>query len=131
MNAGTRRPYRGVNVLLLGLEALDRGYPLNRWLTYRQADELGGQVRRREHGTTMRSISRCIATHRWPNAPFHSAICSELSAGMDRSRSAIEGRIGTRWDARRWQIERPECKCRNRRPIRQARISWGRSLGNL
>jgi hypothetical protein len=39
------------------------------------------------NGTTMRSISRCIATHRWPNAPFHSAICSELSAGMDRSRS--------------------------------------------
>jgi antirestriction protein ArdC len=28
-------------------------YPLNRWLTYRQADELGGQVRRGEHGTAV------------------------------------------------------------------------------
>ena len=53
VNAASRRPYRGVNVLLLGLQAQARGYPLNRWLTYRQADELGGQVRRGEHGTTV------------------------------------------------------------------------------
>jgi antirestriction protein ArdC len=53
MNAGTHRPYRGVNVLLLGLEAQAHGYPLQRWLTYRQAIELGGQVRRREHGATV------------------------------------------------------------------------------
>ena len=44
------------------------------------------------NGTTMPSISRCIAAHRSPNAPFHSAICSELSAGTDRSRIVIEGR---------------------------------------
>ena len=53
MNGGTRRPYRGVNVLLLELEATAHGYPLQRWLTYRQAMELGGQVRKGEHGTTV------------------------------------------------------------------------------
>ena len=53
MNGGTRRPYRGVNVLLLELEAASHGYPLQRWLTYRQALELGGQVRKGEHGTTV------------------------------------------------------------------------------
>ena len=52
-NAGTRRPYRGINVLLLGIEASTHGYPLNRWLTYRQASELGGQVRRGERGSTI------------------------------------------------------------------------------
>lgn len=53
VNASTRRPYRGVNVVLLALEAQAHGYPLDRWLTYRQADELGGQVRRGERGTTV------------------------------------------------------------------------------
>ena len=53
MNAQTKRPYRGVNFTLLTLEAETHGYPVNRWLTYRQATELGGQVRRGEHGTTI------------------------------------------------------------------------------
>ena len=53
MNAAGRRPYRGINALLLTLEANSQGYPLNRWLTYRQAAELGGQVRRGERGTTV------------------------------------------------------------------------------
>ena len=53
MNAQTRRPYRGVNFTLLSLEATAHGYPLNRWVTYRQALELGGQVRRGERGTTV------------------------------------------------------------------------------
>jgi antirestriction protein ArdC len=37
MNAGSRRAYRGINVLLLALEAQRKGYPHNGWLTYRQA----------------------------------------------------------------------------------------------
>ena len=53
MNAGTRRPYRGVNVVLLALQAQTRGYPLQRWITYLQALELGGQVRKGEMGTTV------------------------------------------------------------------------------
>ena len=53
MNAQTRRQYRGVNFTLLTLEAEGHGYPINRWLTYRQALELGGQVRRGEHGTAV------------------------------------------------------------------------------
>jgi antirestriction protein ArdC len=44
----TRRPYRGINVLLLGLAAADRGYASRWWGTYRQISELGGQVRRGE-----------------------------------------------------------------------------------
>jgi len=53
MNAATQRPYRGVNVVLLALEAQANGYALNRWLTYRQAIELGGQVRRGEQGSVV------------------------------------------------------------------------------
>ena len=53
INAGTKRAYRGINMVLLAMEAQVHGYPLNRWLTYRQADELGGQVRRGEQGTSV------------------------------------------------------------------------------
>ena len=52
-NAGTRRPYRGINSLLLGFEAQLKGYSLNRWLTFRQAAALGARVRKDEHGTTV------------------------------------------------------------------------------
>ena len=43
-------PYRGVNVLMLWASAMENGYS-NLWLTYRQANELGGQVRKGEKGT--------------------------------------------------------------------------------
>jgi antirestriction protein ArdC len=43
-------PYRGVNVLLLWGESMDKGYALNIWMTYKQAAELNAQVRKGEHG---------------------------------------------------------------------------------
>ena len=51
VNAQTRRPYRGINFTLLSLEAQARGFAVNRWLTYRHAQELGGQVCKGEQGT--------------------------------------------------------------------------------
>jgi antirestriction protein ArdC len=44
-------PYRGVNILLLWAEAIDKGYAADQWMTYRQAVELGGHVRKGEHGS--------------------------------------------------------------------------------
>ena len=41
-------PYRGINVILLWLEADAKGYASPHWFTYRQAGELGGQVRKGE-----------------------------------------------------------------------------------
>jgi antirestriction protein ArdC len=48
-NAVSNRPYSGVNVILLWLGA-GRGYPTPRFLTYKQAQEAGGSVRKGEHG---------------------------------------------------------------------------------
>ena len=45
------RRYRGINVLLLSLKAMQRGYSANRWITYPQAKALGAQVRKGESGT--------------------------------------------------------------------------------
>jgi antirestriction protein ArdC len=50
VNVVSQRPYRGVNVLLLNLKSLFAGYSRNRWLTYQQAIDLGGQVRAGETG---------------------------------------------------------------------------------
>ena len=44
-------PYRGINVLLLWSEAQEKGYCGNTWMTYKQAQELGANVRKGEHGT--------------------------------------------------------------------------------
>lgn len=50
-NLSTGRQYRGINTLLLNVEAMTQGYALNRWLTFQQALKLGGCVRRGETGT--------------------------------------------------------------------------------
>jgi len=46
-NLISKKPYRGINTFLLALA----GYGSQYWLTYRQAQALGGNVRKGEHGT--------------------------------------------------------------------------------
>jgi antirestriction protein ArdC len=52
-NAATKRAYRGVNVLLLDLTQMTRGYTSSEWLTYKQAQAIGANVRKGEAGTTV------------------------------------------------------------------------------
>lgn len=47
-NLVSRRPYRGMNVILL---SLGQPYASPWWLTYKQAQGLGGHVRKGEHGS--------------------------------------------------------------------------------
>ncbi|HTZ80434.1 MAG TPA: ArdC-like ssDNA-binding domain-containing protein, partial [Stellaceae bacterium] len=44
-------PYRGINVLSLWIDAVAKNFSAPMWMTYRQALELGGQVRRGEQGS--------------------------------------------------------------------------------
>ena len=53
VNATTNARYSGINVLLLWLAASAHGYTQSRWLTYRQAAAVGGQVRRGEKGVSL------------------------------------------------------------------------------
>ncbi len=50
-NLASHKPYRGINVLLLNLQAMAEGYPDTQWLTYKQASELGAHVKKGEIGT--------------------------------------------------------------------------------
>ena len=71
-NAGTARRYTGINVLILWAEVVAKGYASQRWLTYRQAEAAGGNVRRGEKGTVI-----CYADRFTPKA--------------ERERAAAEG----------------------------------------
>lgn len=44
-------PYRGINVIMLWAAATAQGFAAPLWLTYKQAQELGGQVRKGEKGS--------------------------------------------------------------------------------
>ena len=52
-NADTGREYTGINILLLWAAAIDTRAATQIWLTYKQAQKLGAQVRKGETGTTV------------------------------------------------------------------------------
>jgi len=45
--------YRGINILMLWVMAAKQGHVSSRWMTYKQAQELGGQVRKGETSSTV------------------------------------------------------------------------------
>jgi len=49
----TGQPYRGINVLLLWIEAQASGFVSPSWMTYRQAQALGAHVRKGERGAAV------------------------------------------------------------------------------
>ncbi|SEH14873.1 Antirestriction protein ArdC [Sphingopyxis sp. YR583] len=59
-NAVTGRTYSGVNILILWGAVIEAGYPSQGWLTFRQALEAGGNVRKGERGTTVVYADRFI-----------------------------------------------------------------------
>ena len=58
----TGEPYTGINVLLLWSESLARGFEAPLWMTYRQAVQIGAQVRKGETGATVVYASRFTKT---------------------------------------------------------------------
>lgn len=49
----TEKPYSGINTILLWGSMYERGFSSSHWITFKQARELGGNVRRGEKGTTI------------------------------------------------------------------------------
>jgi antirestriction protein ArdC len=59
-NAATGRQYSGINVLILWGAVIERGYPAQSWLTFRQALSVGGNVRKGERGTIVVYADRFV-----------------------------------------------------------------------
>ncbi|MFT4117901.1 ArdC family protein [Bradyrhizobium sp.] len=55
-------PYRGINVLMLWSEAIERGYTAPIWMTFKQALELNGHVRKGEQGSLVVYASKLTRT---------------------------------------------------------------------
>ena len=52
-SVGSGKPYRGINTLALWAQARTKGYDSALWGTYQQWSQLGGQVRKGEHGSSV------------------------------------------------------------------------------
>ena len=52
-NAASGRTYSGINILLLWGAVIERGYPTQNWLTFAQAIQANGNVRKGEKGVTI------------------------------------------------------------------------------
>jgi antirestriction protein ArdC len=59
-NAATGRAYSGINVLILWAAVVERDFPVQSWLTFKQTVALGGHVRKGERGTTVVYADRFI-----------------------------------------------------------------------
>ena len=59
-NAATRRPYSGINILILWCALEERGFRTQNWLTFRQALKIGAHVRKGEKGTAVFYADRFI-----------------------------------------------------------------------
>jgi antirestriction protein ArdC len=59
-NATTGRHYSGINVLILWDAVISRDFGAHRWLTLRQANAIGGHVRKGERGITVCYADRFI-----------------------------------------------------------------------
>jgi antirestriction protein ArdC len=60
-------PYRGINVLMLWGSATERGYGNPTWMTFKQALELGGNVRKGEKGSLVVYANTITRTEADPN----------------------------------------------------------------
>jgi hypothetical protein len=59
-SAATRKPYGGINILILWDAVMTRGFARQEWLTFRQALDLGGHVKKGERGTSICYADRFI-----------------------------------------------------------------------
>lgn len=55
-------PYRGINIVMLWTSAVEQGFSAPIWMTYRQAAEMGGQVRKGEKGSLVVYADRITKT---------------------------------------------------------------------
>ena len=68
VNAVSGKPYSGINILLLWGAVIEKGYPSQIWLTYRQAKSLGGNVRKGERGEIICYADRFVTKDEKQNA---------------------------------------------------------------
>lgn len=85
-NAATGQRYSGINVLILWGQLFECGYPSQNWLTFRQAQSLGGSVRKGEHG-----VSVCYADKFIPKRGRGENGGGDATAGQSEAQGEARG----------------------------------------
>ena len=87
----TGEPYKGINVVMLWATAMERGHHSPRWMTFKQARDLGGTVRKGEkatksvyYGTIEREDERAGEgeTRAIPFAKMNNVFCADQIDGL-------------------------------------------------
>jgi antirestriction protein ArdC len=74
------QPYAGINVLTLWASAMERHYAAPVWMTFKQAIELGGHVRRGEKGSPVVYADKMVKTEDGDNGQDEERIIPFLKA---------------------------------------------------
>ena len=116
------QPYSGVNVILLWSEAVARGFSSPIWMTFKQAAELGGHVRKGETGSIVVYASRFTKTETDGNGdeverdiPFLKAYTVFCVDQIDDLPEALLRPAGDCLNADRTQRARRRVLCQHRR----------------
>ena len=64
VNALTQKPYRGINIVSLWVDAEAKQFSSNIWATYKQFQELGAQVRKGEKSSLIVKYGLCGRPHK-------------------------------------------------------------------
>jgi hypothetical protein len=75
------KPYRGINVLMLWLTAVERGYSAPIWMTFKQAIDLGAHVRKGEKGTPVAYADTITRTDQESAVDLNAARVCHLGQG--------------------------------------------------
>ena len=88
-NGRTGAPYHGANVLLLWDAAIEQGYASNVWLTYKQAEGLGAQVRKGERAVLCAHFERKARKSEGRDNDATSRAGSEDANADEEARSSV------------------------------------------
>ncbi|WP_430451102.1 ArdC family protein [Rhodopirellula europaea] len=78
MDSGKR--YRGINVFLLGLTAWERGFSSDYWMTFKQAQSNGGQVRKGEKGSLVTFFKMYATKDKQTGEPIEIPMLKQFTA---------------------------------------------------
>lgn len=90
-NLATGKRYSGVNVLLLWSAAASQGFESNDWLTFKQAQKMGAQVRKGSKGTTVVYADRFVPKREREKAPEDQRAVFFLKAYTVFNRAQVDG----------------------------------------
>ena len=108
-NRKSGKTYSGVNVLMLWMAAQEAGYSTAAWLTFKQARELGGSIKKGSTGVQVVYFS--TVEHETTNRDTGEVSMVSDDGfnylmgvyGVPKSKPKFAGRVGGQWTIARWK----------------------------